>query len=67
MRMMVCAVFVGLATALAVPTDVSAVPLATSPIGQAAGPHSAATPVLMMCKVHRWCEHGRCWVHRHCW
>jgi hypothetical protein len=19
------------------------------------------------CKVHKWCEHGRCWVHKHCW
>lgn len=65
--MMICAVLAGVGIGLIGPMDVSAVPLVPAAVTQAAGSRSAVTPVLMMCKVHRWCEHGRCWVHRHCW
>jgi hypothetical protein len=34
-------------------------------IGAAAETSSPVTKAF--CRVHRWCEHGRCWVHRHCW
>jgi hypothetical protein len=40
-------------------------PLNATPIGSAA---SATSPVSKAaCRVERWCEHGRCWRHRHCW
>jgi hypothetical protein len=43
----------------------SAVPLNTTAIGDAARATSPVTKAY--CRVHHWCEHGRCWRHRQCW
>jgi hypothetical protein len=43
----------------------SAAPMNATTIGKAV---TASSPITKAyCRVHRWCEHGRCWVHRHCW
>jgi hypothetical protein len=44
----------------------SAAPLNATAIGRTASSTSPVTKAYY-CRVHRWCEHGRCWVHRHCW
>jgi hypothetical protein len=43
----------------------SAAPLNATAIGDAASATSLVTKAY--CRVHRWCEHGRCWRHRQCW
>ena len=43
----------------------SAAPVNATLLKQSAGKFSPVEQVV--CRVHRWCEHGRCWVHRHCW
>jgi hypothetical protein len=46
--------------------SVSAAPLNATAIGGAAAANSAVATVVG-CKVHKWCEHGKCRVHNHCW
>jgi hypothetical protein len=64
MRTIVLAAITALGIGL-ISAAASAAPLNATAIGNAA---TAASPVTKAyCRVHRWCEHGRCWVHRHCW
>jgi hypothetical protein len=63
MRTIVLAAITALAIGL-ISVPASAAPNVTA-IGNAANATSPITKAY--CRVHRWCEHGRCWVHRHCW
>jgi hypothetical protein len=51
--------------ALAGASGASAAPVNASTIAHDASSTSIVSKAY--CRVHRWCEHGRCWVHRHCW
>jgi hypothetical protein len=65
MRMTLLAAIAAIGIGLAGPSGALAAPVNTSVVGQTA---NVSAPVLKAwCKVHRWCEMGRCWVHRHCW
>ncbi len=65
MRMTLLAVIAALGIGLTGTSAVSAAPMNTTVVGQTA---NFSVPVTKAwCRVHRWCERGRCWVHRHCW
>jgi hypothetical protein len=66
MRVTLMAMVAVMTIGIAGTTGASAAPANASMISAQA---KATSPVIdvRMCKVHRWCERGRCWVHRHCW
>lgn len=65
MRMTVFSALSGLAMMVIGAASVSAAPLNATSISGAAAASSVVTKV--PCRVHKWCEHGSCWVHKHCW
>lgn len=65
MRTLIFAAVAALSIGLTGTTGAVAAPANATIIGQAASINSPVTKAY--CRVHRWCEHGRCWVHRHCW
>lgn len=66
MKISFLAVVAAIGLSLAGVTGAFAAPASGAAIS--AAPHfSAPITKAHWCRVHRWCEHGRCWVHRHCW
>jgi hypothetical protein len=65
MRMLILAGAAALCIGVIGANSASAAPANATVIGAAAETSSPVTKAF--CRVHRWCEHGRCWVHRHCW
>jgi hypothetical protein len=65
MKAMLLTAAIAVAASSLATTGVFAVPVDASFAGDKA--NFSSIEKVRYCKVHRWCEHGRCWVHKHCW